>query len=150
MIRNKNIYATIREYVKNLENQLREATERYKENEESNKAVEIALEDADYKGSYADGVEYLKKQLAIVTEERDKEQDLNKCYHGELSKCLIQRDALAAELTKLRSEQAEGKALVGKDLHYELAGVIADVELGNGFDDVCLNTIKRVHDALLE
>ena len=27
---------------------------------------------------------------------------------------------------------------------YELMGVITDVEEGDGFDDVCLNTVKRV------
>jgi hypothetical protein len=27
---------------------------------------------------------------------------------------------------------------------YELMGVVADVEIGNGFDTVCLQTIKRV------
>jgi hypothetical protein len=27
---------------------------------------------------------------------------------------------------------------------YELLGVITDVEEGGGFDDVCLNTVKRV------
>jgi hypothetical protein len=30
----------------------------------------------------------------------------------------------------------------------ELMGVIADVEQGDGFDDVCLNTVKRVADCL--
>lgn len=30
------------------------------------------------------------------------------------------------------------------ELSYELMGVVADVEQGNGFDDVCLQTIKRV------
>jgi hypothetical protein len=35
-----------------------------------------------------------------------------------------------------------------KALALELAGVIIDVEKGDGFDDVCLKTIKRVHDAL--
>ena len=33
-------------------------------------------------------------------------------------------------------------------LAYELEGVIVDVEQGNGFDDICLNTIKRVRGAL--
>ena len=32
---------------------------------------------------------------------------------------------------------------------YELAGVIVDTELGHGFDDICLNTIKRVEQYLL-
>lgn len=31
-----------------------------------------------------------------------------------------------------------------KMLSYELLGVIIDVEEGDGFDDVCLTTIKRV------
>ena len=30
----------------------------------------------------------------------------------------------------------------------ELEGVIADVEQGAGFDDICLNTVKFVRDAL--
>jgi hypothetical protein len=35
-----------------------------------------------------------------------------------------------------------------RDLSYELKGVILDVENGNGFDEICLNTIKRVQAAL--
>jgi len=31
---------------------------------------------------------------------------------------------------------------------YELLGVITDVEEGDGFDDVCLNTVKRVAEHL--
>ncbi len=34
--------------------------------EESNKAVEKALNDVDYRGTYADGVLYLKQQLAAA------------------------------------------------------------------------------------
>jgi hypothetical protein len=41
------------------------------------------------------------------------------------------------------------KKITAKDLHYELEGVIADVEYGNGFDDVCLNTVKRVSNQLV-
>lgn len=33
-------------------------------------------------------------------------------------------------------------------LSYELLGVIIDVEEGNGFDNVCLRTIKRVREEL--
>jgi hypothetical protein len=40
--------------------------------------------------------------------------------------------ALVAECERLRMQQ------------YELMGVVADVEMGNGFDAVCLETIKRV------
>ncbi len=35
-----------------------------------------------------------------------------------------------------------------KEQSYELRGVIIDTEEGNGFDDVCLNTVKRVHNYL--
>ena len=35
-----------------------------------------------------------------------------------------------------------------KELSRELLGVITDVEEGDGFDSVCLNTIKRVHNIL--
>ena len=37
--------------------------------------------------------------------------------------------------------------MTNKELYFELRGVIADVE-ESGFDDVCLETIKRVADAL--
>lgn len=40
--------------------------------------------------------------------------------------------------------------MTNKELYFELRGVIADVEHGNGFDDVCLETIKRVADALAQ
>lgn len=37
-----------------------------------------------------------------------------------------------------------------KLLAYELMGVIVDVEEGEGFDQVCLDTIKRVQNQLFE
>jgi hypothetical protein len=39
-------------------------------------------------------------------------------------------------------------ASLNKHQSYELIGVITDVEEGDGFDDVCLNTVKRVADHL--
>ena len=39
-------------------------------------------------------------------------------------------------------------AKLNKHQSYELIGVITDVEEGDGFDDVCLNTVKRVADHL--
>jgi hypothetical protein len=35
-------------------------------------------------------------------------------------------------------------ALDNRELSHELLGVIVDTEEGDGFDDVCLNTVKRV------
>lgn len=45
---------------------------------------------------------------------------------------------------------AEVRALRDRDikLFYELEGVVIDTERGHGFDEVCLDTIKRVRDAL--
>ena len=39
-------------------------------------------------------------------------------------------------------------AKLNKHQSYELMGVITDVEEGDGFDDVCLNTVKRVAERL--
>ena len=39
-------------------------------------------------------------------------------------------------------------AKLNKHQSYELMGVITDVEEGDGFDDVCLNTVKRVANHL--
>ena len=35
-------------------------------------------------------------------------------------------------------------AELNKKQMYELLGIIIDVQEGNGFDEVCLNTVKRV------
>lgn len=45
---------------------------------------------------------------------------------------------------------ADVRALRDRDikLFYELEGVVIDTERGHGFDEVCLNTVKRVRDAL--
>ena len=37
---------------------------------------------------------------------------------------------------------------LNKQQMYELMGVITDVEDGDGFDNVCLTTVKRVQDYL--
>ena len=39
-------------------------------------------------------------------------------------------------------------ARLNLELSYELAGVIVDTEDGIGFDSVCLNTVKQVHNSL--
>ena len=39
-------------------------------------------------------------------------------------------------------------ARLNKQQSHELMGVIADVEEGDGFDDVCLSTVKRVAENL--
>ena len=37
---------------------------------------------------------------------------------------------------------------LNKTQSYDLLGVLVDTEDGDGFDDVCLNTVKRVHSYL--
>ena len=39
-------------------------------------------------------------------------------------------------------------ARLNLELSYELAGVIVDTEEGIGFDSVCLDTVKQVHNSL--
>jgi hypothetical protein len=46
----------------------------------------------------------------------------------------------AAEIERLKK--------LNKNNFYELEGVIIDTEDSNGFDEVCLNTVKRVKDTL--
>ena len=38
---------------------------------------------------------------------------------------------------------------LNQEQSYELAGVVTDVEQGDGFDGVCLNTVKRVESYLV-
>ncbi|MBB5508137.1 hypothetical protein [Paraburkholderia atlantica] len=52
---------------------------------------------------------------------------------------------LIAEVRALREDAERMRAQA-----YELMGVVADVEEGNGFDSVCLRTIKRVIGELAE
>jgi hypothetical protein len=58
----------------------------------------------------------------------------------------------AEQVEQIRREAVEadrrGQLEYARTLGYELAGVIADVEQGHGFDDVCLETIKRVRASL--
>lgn len=35
-------------------------------------------------------------------------------------------------------------------MYYDLEGVIIDIEEGNGFDEVCLQTLKNLRDLLSE
>jgi hypothetical protein len=41
--------------------------------------------------------------------------------------------------------RAEMATVKNRELSFELAGVISDVVFGNGFDSVCLDTVKRVY-----
>jgi hypothetical protein len=45
---------------------------------------------------------------------------------------------------ELVSQIQRQHVLGNRDLSHELLGVIIDTEEGGGFDDICLNTVKRV------
>jgi hypothetical protein len=53
-----------------------------------------------------------------------------------------------ADLLEEAAQELERLKKLNKDNFYELEGVIIDTEDGNGFDEVCLNTVKRVKDTL--
>ena len=52
------------------------------------------------------------------------------------------------EIKKFAQLIVQECARLNKDQSHELMGVIADVEEGDGFDDVCLSTVKRVAEHL--
>ena len=52
------------------------------------------------------------------------------------------------ELEKFAELIVQECARLNLELSYELAGVIVDTEEGIGFDSVCLNTVKQVHNSL--
>jgi len=65
-----------------------------------------------------------------------------KCNYVVDGTCDISREQKFAELI------VQECARLNLELSYELAGVIVDTEEGIGFDSVCLNTVKQVHNSL--
>lgn len=57
------------------------------------------------------------------------------------------RDRIA-DLLEEAATEIERLKKVNRDQYYELEGVIIDTEDGEGFDQVCLNTVKRVQSVL--
>jgi len=57
-------------------------------------------------------------------------------------------DGRETDLEKFAELILEECAKLNRHRYYELLGVITDVEEGDGFDDVCLNTLKRVAEHL--
>lgn len=60
----------------------------------------------------------------------------------------MDRDTILALIAEVRALRAYRE--MARNQVYELMGVEADVEQGNGFDAVCLGTIKRVMAELSE
>ena len=57
-------------------------------------------------------------------------------------------DGKETDLEKFAELIVRECADLNKQQMYELMGVITDVEDGDGFDNVCLTTVKRVQDYL--
>ena len=57
-------------------------------------------------------------------------------------------DPATVDLEKFAELIVQECARLNLELSYELAGVIVDTEEGIGFDSVCLNTVKQVHNSL--
>jgi hypothetical protein len=53
-----------------------------------------------------------------------------------------------ADILEEAANEIERLKKLNKDQFFNLEGVIIDIEEGDGFDDVCLNTVKRVKNAL--
>jgi hypothetical protein len=53
-----------------------------------------------------------------------------------------------ADLLEEAANEIERLKTANRDQFYELEGVIIDTEDGDGFDQVCLNTVKRVQRVL--
>jgi hypothetical protein len=60
----------------------------------------------------------------------------------------VARQQRELQLEKFAQLIVQECAKLNKHQSYELMGVITDVEEGDGFDDVCLNTVKRVAEHL--
>ena len=69
-----------------------------------------------------------------------------------LIKLQEERDLALAENARLKAamDRYSEDEMLSVPLHYELMGVIEDIEHGNGFDDRCLQTLKRVMAQLQE
>ena len=52
------------------------------------------------------------------------------------------------KVEQLVNELDKEHTSTNKRLSHELLGVIVDTEEGDGFDHVCLDTVKRVHNIL--
>lgn len=96
--------ATLESELSALRKELEEATERYAENEASNKAVELALSDIKYTGSYADGVRQLIKELEERCQSIDRlDGKLQEANRHQIS-AYLEYQAMCKELEEAKEE----------------------------------------------
>ena len=89
----------------------------------------------------------MNNQLRKIVEQAVSAVDIvtgNEALDDELAKMYIP-DCFSEKFAELIVREC---AKLNKHQSYELMGVITDVEEGDGFDDVCLNTVKRVAEHL--
>ena len=77
------------------------------------------------------------KQLALQAKMGTADFDAGSYYVATPDRMQLFAESIVRECAKLNRNQS-----------YELMGVIADVEKGDGFDDVCLSTVKQVAEHL--
>ena len=77
------------------------------------------------------------KQLALEVKMGTADFDAGSYYVATPDRMQLFAELIVQECARLNRHQS-----------HELMGVIADVEEGDGFDDVCLSTVKRVADHL--
>ena len=78
------------------------------------------------------------KQLALQAKMGTADFDAGSYYVATPDRMQLFAELIVRECAKLNRNQS-----------YELMGVIADVENGNVFDDVCLTSVKQVEQYLL-
>ena len=77
------------------------------------------------------------KQLALEAKMGTADFDAGSYYVATPDRMQLFAELIVVECVKLNKHQS-----------HELMGVITDVEEGDGFDDVCLSTVKRVAEHL--
>ena len=77
------------------------------------------------------------KQLALEAKMGTADFDAGSYYVATPDRMQLFAELIVRECARLNKHQS-----------YELMGVITDVEEGDGFDDVCLSTVKRVAEHL--
>jgi hypothetical protein len=77
------------------------------------------------------------KQLALEAKMGTADFDAGSFYVATPDRMQLFAESIVRECVKLNKQQS-----------HELMGVITDVEEGDGFDDVCLSTVKRVAEHL--
>lgn len=118
--------------------------------EESNKAVELALDDVDYKGSYTDGIRYLIAQLAEKDKKLAEQIQISltyqQHYYNTLDKLTVAHEEGRKEGYRQRNnELAERKAVAhiivfnGEYDEFGYGEGNADLSLG----EECLQLISR-------